>query len=74
MNKGTTEQMRDNTCNNIIDISDVSFSLHFVLSSAAVKIAQSAPIIAPRNVGGGGGKVGTLTITWDVCISPLSAE
>ena len=33
-----------------------------------VKIQQTAPIIAPRNVGGGGGKVGTLTISWDVSL------
>lgn len=26
------------------------------------------PYIAPRNIGGGGGKIGDLTITWDVCI------
>lgn len=39
---------------------------YLILFPAWVKIAQTAPITAPRNVGGGGGKVGTLTITWDV--------
>ncbi|XP_053378888.1 contactin-like isoform X2 [Mercenaria mercenaria] len=34
--------------------------------SSIVKIEQTAPIIVPRNVGGGGGKVGTLTISWDI--------
>lgn len=33
-----------------------------------VKLKQTAPIYAPSNVGGGGGKVGTLTIAWDVSI------
>ncbi|XP_045161359.2 contactin-like isoform X2 [Mercenaria mercenaria] len=34
--------------------------------SSFVKIEQTAPIIAPRHVSGGGGKVGTLTITWEI--------
>lgn len=28
------------------------------------------PFIAPRNVGGGGGKTGSLMITWDVSFIP----
>ncbi|XP_060571800.1 contactin-3-like [Ruditapes philippinarum] len=34
--------------------------------SPFIKIEQTAPVIAPRNVSGGGGKVGTLTITWEI--------
>ena len=30
------------------------------------------PFIAPRNVGGGGGKTGSLTITWDVSFKNMS--
>ncbi|KAL3862128.1 hypothetical protein ACJMK2_008118, partial [Sinanodonta woodiana] len=33
--------------------------------SNIVKIPQTKPIIAPRAVSGGGGSVGTLTITWE---------
>ena len=33
-----------------------------------VKMYSTAPVLYPRNVGGGGGSVGTLTITWDVSI------
>ncbi|XP_052760902.1 contactin-like isoform X2 [Mya arenaria] len=34
--------------------------------TTSVKLMPSAPVVAPRNVGGGGGKVGTLQITWDI--------
>ena len=36
--------------------------------SVTVKTPETAPVIAPRHVSGGGGKVGTLTITWEVNI------
>lgn len=34
-------------------------------ASPSYKTANDRPYVFPRNVGGGGGKVGSLTITWD---------
>ncbi|XP_067685752.1 contactin-like [Haliotis asinina] len=40
------------------------------LPSSMYHLPSAAPVVAPMEVGGGGGKVGTLTITWQ----PLSLE
>ena len=36
------------------------------LIPVVVQTPAEAPVIPPRHVSGGGGKVGTLTITWEV--------
>lgn len=38
--------------------------------SVLYRIPGSAPVFYPRNVGGGGGTVGILIITWDVSSLP----
>lgn len=36
-------------------------------SSPQYNIPADVPYVAPKNVSGGGGKIGDLTITWTVC-------
>ncbi|KAL4221697.1 hypothetical protein ACF0H5_019952 [Mactra antiquata] len=36
------------------------------MPSESAKTPATKPVISPRNVGGGGGSVGTLTISWDL--------
>ena len=38
----------------------------FSMPSPVVNTRRDVPFISPRNIGGGGGKTGDLTITWDV--------
>ena len=38
----------------------------YVNVTVTIQTPSEAPVIAPRHVSGGGGKVGTLTITWEV--------
>ena len=40
-----------------------------LFASVTIQTPQTAPVTAPRDVSGGGGKVGTLTISWDVSIN-----
>ena len=35
---------------------------------AITQTPGAPPMVSPSNVGGGGGSVGTLTISWNVCI------
>ena len=44
----------------------VSFALWLRLFSGVYRIPAAAPTRAPSNVGGGGGSVGILTMTWQV--------
>lgn len=37
-----------------------------VCVTAEYRTGPAKPMVAPSNVGGGGGKVGDLTITWDL--------
>ncbi|KAL4221661.1 Contactin 1 [Mactra antiquata] len=74
--KGSRTDQRAATVTNLIPNTSYRFRVRAINTfgrgqeasapSSWVKIAQTAPIIAPRNVGGGGGSVGTLTITWDI--------
>ena len=50
--------MTDTTCLEII--------------SGAVVIPATPPLVPPKNVGGGGGSVGTLRIRWDVSIMDVA--
>ena len=36
--------------------------------TVTIQTPETAPVTAPRYVSGGGGRVGTLTITWDVSV------
>ena len=57
-----------------IEIVRSEFSLLFLLIiklvifllSVTIQTPETSPVTAPRHVSGGGGKVGTLSITWDV--------
>lgn len=42
------------------------FFHHFIFIPVTIQTPETIPIIAPKNVDGGGGKVGTLTVSWDV--------
>ena len=41
------------------------------LLSVTIQTPETSPVTAPRHVSGGGGKVGTLSITWDVSSNTL---
>ena len=45
------------------------FTIFPLFASVTIQTPQTAPVTAPRDVSGGGGKVGTLTISWDVSTS-----
>lgn len=48
--------------------------LGFGLSSAPspqYNTPPDKPYKSPKNIGGGGGKIGDLTVTWEVCVMQL---
>lgn len=47
------------------NVSVMYYKISFIFLTAEVRTTEAPPITYPGNLGGGGGKVGTLNITWD---------